>query len=61
MARKALIAKAKKKPKFSTRRIRRCALTGRNRGYLRLFNMSRQTVRELAMKGELPGWFKSSK
>lgn len=60
MARKALIVKAKKKPKYSTRKINRCSLTGRKRGYLRMFGMSRITVRELAMRGELNGFFKSS-
>ncbi len=60
MARKALIVKAKKKPKYSTRKINRCAITGRKRGYIRMFGMSRITVRELAMRGELNGFFKSS-
>lgn len=60
MARKALIAKAKRKPKFSTRKINRCSVTGRKRGYLRHFGMSRIMVLELARKGELPGYFKSS-
>jgi small subunit ribosomal protein S14 len=60
MARKALIVKAKKKPKYSTRKINRCSLTGRKRGYLRMFGMSRICVRELAMRGELNGFFKSN-
>ena len=61
MARKALKVKAMKKPKFSSRRINRCQVTGRKRGYLRFFGMSRIMVLELARKGELPGFFKSSK
>jgi small subunit ribosomal protein S14 len=61
MARKALILKALKKPKFSTRLVRRCKLCGRKRGYLRYFDLCRICVRELAMKGELNGFFKSSK
>jgi small subunit ribosomal protein S14 len=60
MARKALINKANRKPKFSTRKINRCSVTGRKRGYLRYFGMSRIMVLELARKGELPGFFKSS-
>jgi small subunit ribosomal protein S14 len=60
MARKALINKAKLKPKFSSRKINRCSVTGRKRGYLRYFGMSRIMVLELARKGELPGFFKSS-
>ena len=60
MARKALIAKAKRKPKFSTRIIRRCWRCGRNRGYMRDFNLCRICFRELADNGELPGIRKSS-
>ncbi|MFC1658965.1 30S ribosomal protein S14 [Pseudomonadota bacterium] len=38
----------------------RCALTGRPRGYLREFNLSRVTFREYAAWGLLPGIIKSS-
>jgi small subunit ribosomal protein S14 len=38
----------------------RCALTGRPRGHHRKFNISRVALRELALKGELPGVTKSS-
>ncbi len=61
MARKALIVKAKKKPKFMTRKINRCAKCGRGRGYIRQFDMCRICVRDAARSGELVGWFKSSK
>jgi small subunit ribosomal protein S14 len=60
MARKAMIVKAKRKPKFSTRIIRRCWRCGRNHGYIRDFGMCRICFRELADKGELPGITKSS-
>lgn len=60
MATKAQIAKSKRKPKFSTQKVNRCALTGRSRGYLRYFGVSRITFRELAHKGHLPGVRKSS-
>ena len=60
MARKALIAKAKRKPKYSTRVIRRCWRCGRNRGYMRDFDLCRICFRELAEKGELPGIKKAS-
>ncbi len=60
MARKALIAKAKKKPKFSTRVVRRCWRCGRNRGYMRDFNMCRICFRELAENGDIPGITRSS-
>ncbi len=60
MARKALIVKSKKKPKFSTRIIRRCFRCGRVRGYMRDFDLCRICFRELANKGEIPGVKKSS-
>ena len=42
-------------------RIRnRCSITGRPRGYLRKFGVSRSTFRELALDGKLPGVTKSS-
>jgi small subunit ribosomal protein S14 len=61
MARKAMIVKALKPPKYSTRLVRRCKLCGRARGYLRFFDLCRICVREAAIKGELNGFFKSSK
>ena len=38
----------------------RCALTGRPRGYMRKFGLSRIAFRELAHKGQIPGVKKSS-
>ena len=38
----------------------RCAVTGRSRGYLRRFGVSRIIFRELAWKGEIPGVKKAS-
>lgn len=43
-----------------TRVRNRCALTGRSRAYHRKFNLSRNMLRELASRGELPGVTKSS-
>ncbi len=60
MARKALIEKAKKTPKFPTRVIRRCWKCGRNHGYIRDFGLCRICFRELAENGDLPGIKKSS-
>lgn len=60
MARKALIAKAKRKPKFTTRIVRRCGRCGRSRAFLRDFGICRICFRELATKGEIPGVYKSS-
>lgn len=38
----------------------RCALTGRPRGYYRKFGLSRIALRDLALRGELPGVIKAS-
>ena len=43
-----------------TRVVNRCEVTGRRRGYLRRFRMSRIAFRELASQGMLPGVTKSS-
>ncbi len=43
-----------------TRQRNRCQITGRPRGYIRQFGLSRITFREHASKGEIPGITKSS-
>jgi small subunit ribosomal protein S14 len=43
-----------------TRIDNRCVMTGRSNGHLRRFNLSRIAMRDLALKGELPGVTKSS-
>lgn len=43
-----------------TRLVNRCEVTGRRRGYLRRFRMSRITFREMASGGLIPGVTKSS-
>lgn len=55
------LAGVKKVNRFSTRGENRCKITGRPRGYMRYFGLSRLTFRELAVKGELPGVIKASK
>ena len=42
------------------RLVNRCGVTGRRRGYMRRFNLSRIAFRELASHGMLPGVTKSS-
>lgn len=51
-----------KLPKNSspTRRKNRCEETGRPRGYMRQFGLSRLSFREHASKGEIPGVTKAS-
>lgn len=60
MAKKSLMAKALRKPKFSARRYNRCPICGRPRAYLRKFDMCRICFRNMASRGELPGVIKSS-
>ena len=60
MAKKSLIAKAKRKLKFSVRHYNRCPLCGRPRAYYRKFDMCRICLRNLSIKGELPGVIKAS-
>ncbi|MDF3128674.1 30S ribosomal protein S14 [Kiritimatiellaeota bacterium B1221] len=43
-----------------TRLVNRCQVTGRRRAYIRRFQLSRITFRELASRGELPGVTKAS-
>lgn len=57
----ARLALSKMSPNTSRVRIRnRCALTGRPRGYLRKFKISRLTFREMASFGLIPGVVKAS-
>lgn len=60
MARKALIVKSQKEPKYKTRRYNRCQLCGRPRAYYRKFQICRICFRSLALKGEIPGIKKAS-
>jgi small subunit ribosomal protein S14 len=43
-----------------TRYRNRCNITGRPRGYYRKFGISRIGLRDLALRGELPGVIKAS-
>jgi small subunit ribosomal protein S14 len=60
MARKALIEKSMRKPKYAVRHHNRCRLCGRPRGYLRKFRICRICFRNLASRGEVPGVKKAS-
>lgn len=60
MAKKALIEKHNKTPKFSVRAYHRCEICGNPRGYYGRFKICRKCFRELAHKGELPGIKKAS-
>ncbi|MCL2519656.1 MAG: type Z 30S ribosomal protein S14 [Spirochaetaceae bacterium] len=60
MAKKSLINKANRKPKYATRSYNRCRCCGRSRGFMRKFEMCRICFRELAGRGMIPGVTKSS-
>jgi small subunit ribosomal protein S14 len=60
MARKGLIERCKRKPKFPTRQRNRCQLCGRPRGFLRKFGICRICFRQLASEGMIPGVRKAS-
>ena len=60
MAKKSIIAKAKRKQKFPVREKNRCFKCGRPHGYMRDFDLCRICFREMANKGEIPGVKKSS-
>jgi small subunit ribosomal protein S14 len=60
MAKKSLIEKSNRTPKFKVRSYNRCKLCGRPRGYLRKFQLCRLCFRKLASQGEIPGVRKSS-
>ncbi len=60
MASKAHVAKAARKPKFSSRLERRCQLCGRPRAVYRKFLVCRICFRNLALDGLIPGVKKAS-
>ncbi len=60
MASKAVFAEMKRTSKYKTRRVNRCEITGRARGYYRKFRVSRIMLRELALQGLIPGMRKAS-
>ena len=60
MAKKCLIEKCKREPKFEVRKYHRCQRCGRRRAFLRKFQLCRICFRELALKGEIPGVTKAS-
>lgn len=60
MAKKSMIAKANKEPKFKVRKYNRCRVCGRPHAYYRKFGLCRVCLRKLANEGELPGVIKAS-
>ncbi|MDQ5840298.1 MAG: type Z 30S ribosomal protein S14 [Chloroflexota bacterium] len=60
MAKKSMIAKSQRKPRFAVRQHNRCTVCGRPRAYMRRFALCRICFRERALDGLLPGVMKSS-
>jgi len=60
MAKKSMIAKAKRKPKFKVRGYTRCQVCGRPKSVYKDFGLCRICLREMAHKGLLPGLRKAS-
>jgi small subunit ribosomal protein S14 len=60
MARKALIEKTNRKPKFGVRKYNRCNRCGRSRAFLRKFGLCRICFRDMSLRGEIPGVRKAS-
>ncbi len=60
MAKKSMIIKASRKPKFKVRAYTRCQRCGRPHAVLKKYGICRICFRELAYKGQIPGMKKSS-
>jgi small subunit ribosomal protein S14 len=60
VAKKSLIQKWLKEPKYKTQAYNRCHRCGRSRAYIRYAGLCRICFRQLALIGELPGVRKAS-
>jgi small subunit ribosomal protein S14 len=60
MAKKCLVEKSKRVPKFSARGYSRCRRCGRPRSFMRRFGLCRICFRMMALNGDLPGVVKAS-
>jgi small subunit ribosomal protein S14 len=60
MAKKSMVVKQQRAPKFSTRAYTRCQICGRPHATLKKFGVCRICFRELALKGQIPGVKKAS-
>ena len=60
MAKKALVVKANRKPKFKVRGYTRCSRAPAPRAVYQRFGLCRICFRSMAHRGELPGITKSS-
>jgi len=60
VAKKSMIIKQSRKPKYRVRAHNRCKICGRPHAYMRKFAMCRICFRELAYEGQIPGVTKAS-
>ena len=60
MAKKALVNKQQKTPKFKVRGYTRCRICGRPRSVYKKFGLCRICLREMGHAGEIPGLEKAS-
>lgn len=60
MAKTSMRIKTQRPPKFKVRQNNRCPLCGRPRAYYRRFRMCRLCLRDLALRGQIPGIRKAS-
>lgn len=60
MGKTAWMVKAKRVPKFKVRAYTRCELCGRSHSVYRKFGICRVCLRQLALRGEIPGMRKAS-
>lgn len=60
MAKKSMIAKAKRTPKFKVRAYTRCQICGRPKSVYRDFGICRVCLRKMASEGLIPGMKKAS-
>ena len=60
MAKKSMINKQQRTPKYSTRAYTRCSICGRSHAVLRKYGICRICFRNLAYKGQIPGVKKAS-
>jgi len=60
MAKKSLIIKAHRKPRFMVRGYTRCERCGRPRSVYRRFKLCRICLRNMGLRGEIPGLVKAS-
>ncbi len=60
MAKKSMVLKSQRTPKYPVRKHNRCRICGRPRAYIRKFGICRICFRTLALDAKLPGVRKSS-